>query len=107
VSYDRIKNPSAENLASKHQLGPRAARITVGELESMDAFAASSGNYSPRMSVGTRIGLHTLVDASEHAYSVASYLRVSEKKLGRYASSCEKQSGRDGLTISKQNCQRT
>ncbi|XP_070854714.1 uncharacterized protein [Drosophila suzukii] len=35
--------------------------------------------YSPRMSFGTRIGLHTFVDASEHAYSAACYLRVSQK----------------------------
>ncbi|XP_070854775.1 uncharacterized protein [Drosophila suzukii] len=33
-----------ENLAIKHQLRPRAARITVGGLESMEAVAASSGN---------------------------------------------------------------
>ncbi|XP_070854695.1 uncharacterized protein [Drosophila suzukii] len=35
--------------------------------------------YSPMMSFGTRIGLHTFVAASEHAYSAACYLRVSQK----------------------------
>ncbi|XP_044316262.1 uncharacterized protein LOC123037810 [Drosophila rhopaloa] len=35
--------------------------------------------YSPRISAETRIDLHTFVDASEHAYSAACYLRVSQK----------------------------
>jgi len=76
VSYDRIKNPSAENLAIKHQLRPRAARITVGGLESMEAVAASSGNieYSEML-----LPKDVFVDASEHAYSAACYLQVSQK----------------------------
>jgi len=44
VWRDRIKNPIKENLVCKYQVGPRAARIIVGGLESMEIVTVSSGN---------------------------------------------------------------